>query len=122
VVSTSVLHNVQNMSGIGVVISTALSLHNIHCSRRPVDMCTSWTCVHTLCCLSVGPYDDSAGDACDRSLVLTQANLAKRFSAFRYISQCNRVPSIWSSYQFQDAVVRAPCWFVASAMDEEIGR
>ena len=45
-VSTSVLYNVQNMSGKLVVIIIALSLHNIHCSRRPVDMFTSWKCVH----------------------------------------------------------------------------
>ena len=66
--------------------------------------------------------DNSTDVACDRSLVAAQATLVKRLSAFRYISQCNGVASIRSSYQFQDAVVRAPCWFVASAMDEEIGR
>ena len=121
-VSINVLCNVQSMSDIRLVISIALSLHNIHCSRRPVDMFTSSTCVHTLCCLSVGSYEDSTGVACDRSLVAAQATFAKRLSAFRYISQCNGFASIRSSYQFQDAVVRAPCWFVASAMDEEIGR
>ena len=40
VVSISVLCNVQNMSDIRLVVSTELSLHDIHCSRRPVEMCT----------------------------------------------------------------------------------
>ena len=79
VVSTSVLCNLQNMSDIRLVISIALSLNNIHRSRRPVDMCTSWTVLCTLCYLSVDPYGDSSGVACDRSLVVTQSDFSEAF-------------------------------------------